>query len=84
MICADSHRKADDWLKYDFVGPSLSHIDKPLPKLFNGGLSLRNRTMILEILNEGRDWEKETEAKTWTKGGEDMGFSYIVNYFTLP
>lgn len=31
--------------------------------------------MILEILNEGNNWQKETESGEWTMGGEDVWFS---------
>lgn len=72
MICGNSHRIVDEWLQYDFVGAPLSRDSQP--KKFNGGLSLRNRTMILDILSEGNSWEEETNAKTFTHG-EDAWFS---------
>lgn len=71
MLCANSHRTADDFLEWDFIGAALHSTEK----LFNGGLSLRNRTMILDILKEGNNWEEETKAGTWTMGGEDIWFS---------
>ncbi|KAI6712979.1 hypothetical protein JHW43_004538 [Diplocarpon mali] len=74
MICGNAHRTAEDWLQYDFVGAPFSGPDSP--KKYNGGLSLRNRTMILDILSEGNNWEEETKAETWTGGGEDNWFSH--------
>ena len=70
MICANSYRTIDDFLHWDFIGAVL-HTSR---KLFNGGLSLRNRSMILDIVREG-NWEEETESGAWTMGGEDIWFS---------
>ena len=71
MICANSHHTADDFLEWDFIGAPLSGSEP----IFNGGLSLRNRTMMLDILNEGNNWEEETASGAWTMGGEDVWFS---------
>jgi hypothetical protein len=71
MICANSHQTADGFLEWDFIGAPLSGSEA----MFNGGLSLRNRTMILDILNEGNNWEEETASGAWTLGGEDAWFS---------
>jgi hypothetical protein len=49
MICGNSYRTADDFLEWDFIGAVLH----PTRRLFNGGLSLRNRTMMLDIIHEG-------------------------------
>ncbi|OAA67825.1 hypothetical protein SPI_00020 [Niveomyces insectorum RCEF 264] len=72
MICGNSHRTMDDFLDWDFIAAPL-HVRE---KLYNGGLSLRNRTMMMEILSDpANNWEKETDAGTWTLGGEDIWFS---------
>ena len=71
MICGNSHRTVDDFLEWDFIGAALHSSEK----LFNGGLSLRNRTMILDILRDGGNWEEEVESGAWTMGGEDIWFS---------
>lgn len=71
MICANAHRTVDDFLEWDFIAAPLHTTQK----LFNGGLSLRNRTMMLEILDEGNNWEVETASGAWTLGGEDIWFS---------
>lgn len=73
MICGNAHRLVDSFFNYDFVGAALSGPNEP--KYYNGGLSLRNRTMILDILGEGNNWEEETRTKSWTMGGEDAWFS---------
>ncbi|CAK7266376.1 hypothetical protein SEPCBS57363_002056 [Sporothrix epigloea] len=72
MLCANSKRTMDDFLGFDFIGAPMN----TRQKLFNGGLSLRNRTMMMEILSSpANNWEAETAAGTWTLGGEDIWFS---------
>lgn len=71
ILCANSYRTVDDFLEWDMIGPEI-HSTK---HLYNGGLSLRNRTMILDILKEGNNWEEETKAGKFTIGGEDVWFS---------
>ncbi|KAK3314555.1 hypothetical protein B0H66DRAFT_605502 [Apodospora peruviana] len=71
MICANSGRTVEDFLEWDMVGAPLH----PRIHYYNGGLCLRNRTMIMEILGEGRDWEADTLSGNWTEGGEDIWFS---------
>jgi hypothetical protein len=71
ILCANAHRTVDDFLEWDWIGATL-HVSQ---HLYNGGLSLRNRTMILDILGEGNNWEKETASGEWTMGGEDVWFS---------
>lgn len=72
MLCANAYESMDDFLEWDFIAAPLHTKEK----LFNGGLSLRNRTMMMEILaNPANNWEDETAAGTWTMGGEDIWFS---------
>jgi hypothetical protein len=49
MICARSEYTVDDFLEYDFVGAPIA---VQYGHGFNGGLSLRNRTMMLDIIYE--------------------------------
>ena len=77
-MCGNSHRRIEEWLKYDYVGaPATPPLD-PAPILYNGGLSLRNRTMILDILNEGKSLEEDSK-KNGKIGGEDMWLSRKVS-----
>ncbi|RDW73558.1 hypothetical protein BP6252_07465 [Coleophoma cylindrospora] len=71
IVCANAHRSIDDFLEWDWIGAPLHATDA----WYNGGLSLRNRTMILDILREGNNWETETQSGAWTFGGEDAWFS---------
>ena len=75
MLCANSYRTVEDFLEWDFIGAGLG-----APKLYNGGLCLRNRTMILDILREGNNWEEETKSGKWTMGGEDAWFSAKMDH----
>jgi hypothetical protein len=63
ILCANSDTSVDDFLEYDFVG---APINVPAEgndghgEGFNGGLSLRNRTMILDIVKKN-SWKTEKE-----------------------
>lgn len=69
MICANSPVSADEFLQYGFVGATFS---KTQP-LFNGGLSMRNRELLLDIIRED-DWPAYKKSKT-NGAGEDLFFS---------
>ena len=71
ILCANAHRTVDDFFEWDWIAATLDDTKH----LYNGGLSLRNRTMILDILREGNNWERETASGEWTMGGEDVWFS---------
>ncbi|KAI4200888.1 MAG: hypothetical protein LQ348_001705 [Seirophora lacunosa] len=47
ILCANSPRMVEDFLEYDFVG---APIDSKFGSGMNGGLSLRNRERVLEVL----------------------------------
>lgn len=72
ILCANSLAKLDDFLGFDFVG---APIDVPANlesgghgEGYNGGLSLRNRSMILDIVNTF-NWEAEkAEGKISLEG----------------
>ncbi|KAF3924011.1 hypothetical protein ABW21_db0204882 [Orbilia brochopaga] len=68
IICANAHNTVDDFLEYDFIGAPIS----PEARVYNGGLSLRNRTMIMDLFNEGLEYAHEMNT---TKDGEDFWFS---------
>lgn len=63
IICANSEARIEDFLEYDFVG---APIDVPITppdghgEGYNGGFSLRNRSMILDIVNTF-SWQKEKD-----------------------
>lgn len=74
MICGNSRYHLDDFLEFDFIGAMF----RQSRHRYNGGLSLRNRNMMMDILNEGRNWKEESEAGTWKEGGEDVWFSELI------
>jgi hypothetical protein len=49
IICMNSPHTVDEFLMYDLVGAPIA---EGFGQGYNGGLSLRNRTMVLEILEE--------------------------------
>lgn len=57
IICSNSPQRVDDFLQYDFVGAPVDEA-KGLGMGYNGGLSIRNRTMCLDIVNM-YDWQVE-------------------------
>lgn len=62
ILCANSPLRVDDFLQYDFVG---APIDPTLGKGegYNGGLSLRNRSMMLDIVTKASWYSERRHAK---------------------
>ena len=66
ILCSNSKTKMESFLEYDFVG---APIDVPLEgnaghgEGYNGGLSLRNRTMILDIIKKYSCMGEKAEGK---------------------
>lgn len=54
IICEKATQKVDDYLEWDFIG---APIRSGLGQGYNGGLSLRNRTMFLDIVKH-HDFEE--------------------------
>ncbi|KAL8963061.1 MAG: hypothetical protein Q9193_000635 [Seirophora villosa] len=50
ILCANSLRSVDDFLAYDFIGAPIEIADGGGPN-YNGGLSIRNREKMLEVLH---------------------------------
>jgi len=55
ILCSNSPLRVDDFLKYDFVG---APIHENYGEGYNGGLSLRNRTMMLDIIHH-ENWRDQ-------------------------
>ncbi|PMD43408.1 hypothetical protein L207DRAFT_542677 [Hyaloscypha variabilis F] len=72
MLCANAARSVDDYFAYDLVGAPIA---KKLGTGYNGGLSLRKRTTILNIL-ERWDW------KTTQKDGDRFEDQWYFNRMT--
>ncbi|KAK6331304.1 hypothetical protein TWF730_004389 [Orbilia blumenaviensis] len=70
IICGNAHKTVDDFLEWDFIGATLA----PEGRMYNGGLSLRNRDMVLRILN-ANDYQKDTAAARFKFEGEDVWYS---------
>lgn len=73
IICANSELRVDDFLEYDFIG---APIDLRLEdgEGFNGGFSLRNRSMMLDIATN-HSWlsDRNKADIRWTRS-EDRWF----------
>jgi hypothetical protein len=57
IICSKSPERIDDFLQYDFVGAPVDS-ERGLGMGYNGGLSIRNRSMCLDIV-QTHDWQEE-------------------------
>jgi hypothetical protein len=57
MLCSNSPQSVDDFLQYDFVGAPING-ERGLGIGYNGGLSIRNRSLCLDIVNT-YDWQDE-------------------------
>lgn len=77
ILCANSPVRVDDFLEYDMVGAPIGDF---WGEGFNGGLSLRNRDLILDILKRA-NWTTEKDeyaqkVKAWKEqleaDGEDV------------
>lgn len=58
ILCSNSPLKVDDFLQYDFIGAPIA---SEYGEGYNGGLSLRNRSMVLDIIQDS-DWKKEFDS----------------------
>ncbi|KAG8671064.1 hypothetical protein FPOAC2_04383 [Fusarium poae] len=75
ILCANAQKAVDDYLEWDFIGAPLNDTRQ----VFNGGLSLRNRQMTLEIVNN-RDWweDMNTKGAEYQGHGEDYWMSVLM------
>jgi hypothetical protein len=84
-LCSASSQKIEDYFIYDFIGAPIHEtiVNETMP-LFNGGLSLRNRTAMLQIIEEAQPFDQPGHPHPW----EDQFFSYEMarsNYtYHLP
>ncbi|KAI9681112.1 MAG: hypothetical protein M1817_002394 [Caeruleum heppii] len=63
ILCSNAQQRVEDFFAYDFIG---APIDPSIGHGFNGGLSLRNRNKMVEVLQHF-DWKD-------TRGFEDQWF----------
>lgn len=68
ILCANSPRKVEDFLQFDFVG---APIDPRYGQGMNGGLSLRNREKMLEVLDRNQ----------FTGNKQEGGLAYEDQWF---
>ncbi|KAF5237260.1 hypothetical protein FAUST_6171 [Fusarium austroamericanum] len=75
MLCANARKTVDNYLEWDFIGAPLNDTRQ----VFNGGLSLRNRPMMLDII-KSRDWWEDTNTNgaEYEGHGEDYWMSVLM------
>ncbi|SPJ78787.1 uncharacterized protein FTOL_07178 [Fusarium torulosum] len=75
ILCANAQKAVDDYLEWDFIGAPLNDTRQ----VFNGGLSLRNRPMTLDII-KNRDWwtDWNTKGAEYEGHGEDYWMSVLM------
>ena len=64
IVCTNANIRVDDFVEYDFVGAPIDVPNDPPNghgEGYNGGFSLRNRSMILDIVNTF-SWQAEKDA----------------------
>lgn len=78
MLCANAARSVEDYFEYAFVG---APIKDGLGKGYNGGLSLRKRSIMLRVLDS---WDYEQTKKEGDRF-EDQWFynRYVPNYTSI-
>lgn len=71
IICSNSNRTVDDFLEYDFIG---APVREGLGAGYNGGLSIRNVPMILDIIGwaDRSTWAQDRKEKK--KGGPNVDY----------
>ncbi|KAG9238325.1 hypothetical protein BJ875DRAFT_451289 [Amylocarpus encephaloides] len=85
ILCSKAPQRMEEFLEYDFVG---APIRRNLGIRYNGGLSLRNRTMCLDI-TRNHDWLEDSHGEN-SKGEldyEDQWFRKKIEEYpgsTLP
>jgi len=67
LICLQNKHLINDFLQYDYVGAPWDDRN-----VGNGGLSLRRKTKMLEILEKGKDLKLQSNGEHWN---EDIFFS---------
>lgn len=59
MLCANAARSVEEFFKFDFVGAPIA---ENLGRGYNGGLSLRRRSLMEHITTEW-DWETDPGSR---------------------
>ncbi|KAG9233319.1 hypothetical protein BJ875DRAFT_49911 [Amylocarpus encephaloides] len=69
ILCSNSEKKMEDYLEYDFIGAPLEGTG--WGQGFNGGLSLRNRNLILEVIQQANFTAELTHNRTLIAADEN-------------
>jgi len=72
MICKDSGIQLNDFIKYDYVGAPMPHIDGLVG---NGGLSLRKKSKMLEIIEKCKYNGQDPEDYYYANACKEVKFA---------
>lgn len=79
ILCSASQRGVDDFLEYDFIGAPIDPERAGGGSTgFNGGLSLRNRSMTLDIV---RAWSWREERGDYDENPADPSVQFEDQWF---
>jgi hypothetical protein len=84
MLCPNSEYKIEDFEHFDYIGGywgnQLYDLDDKYPVVMNGGLSIRKKSFMLDII--------KNELQSYLKSGgnpcEDYFVTECVNHFNMP
>ena len=77
LVCLKNKHLINEFLQYDYVGAPWAHyvgVPRDDKRVGNGGLSLRRKTKMLEILEKGKHLKLQPNGTHWC---EDVFFSLI-------
>lgn len=86
ILCTKSQEAVDNYFQYDFVG---APIDSKYGQGYNGGLSIRNPRLFLEIVTEtdfltsGEEFEDQFFYKKLKEKGAEMPVEEIAKTFSV-
>lgn len=86
ILCTKSQEAVDNYFRYDFVG---APIDSKYGQGYNGGLSIRNPRLFLEVVKEtdfltsGEEFEDQFFYKRLLEKGAEMPVAEIAKTFSV-
>lgn len=86
ILCTKSQEAVDNYFRYDFIG---APIDSKYGQGYNGGLSIRNPRLFLEVVKEtdfltsGEEFEDQFFYKKLLEKGAEMPAAEIAKTFSV-
>ncbi|ORY75808.1 hypothetical protein BCR37DRAFT_333585, partial [Protomyces lactucae-debilis] len=84
-LCSNATQSVESFFDYDYIGSPIhsSLFDEPIPR-FNGGLSLRNRESMLQVIRESAPFEDPGQPWIWEDQWFSMEMAKSRANYTLP